>query len=297
MLLNKTIPLKYVFNKVKLEMMYVLALAIIVYYLTTIFKHLIPEMPLTIPTFLGTAISVILSFKLSQSYDRWWEARKIWGSIVNDSRNLVFQLQSFVAKGNEEIIKRIAYRQIAWCYCLGQSLRELPPLVNQEKFLSNADFEILEKHNNKPLGILQLNTLDIARLRDNNQLDLFAHVQINNTMVNLTNWMGMAERIKSTVFPATYRLFLHMIIYVFIASLSIALRNLESYFEIPLLLVIAAFFFLLERTATHLQDPFSNMPTDTAMTAIATNIEINIKQLLNEKDVPQPHKPNDFYLT
>ena len=278
-------------------MMYVLALAIIVYYLTTIFKHLIPEMPLTIPTFLGTAISVILSFKLSQSYDRWWEARKIWGSIVNDSRNIVFQLQSFVAKGNEEAIKRIAYRQIAWCYCLGQTLRELNPLADLETYLTKSDLEKLEAHNNKPLGILQLNTLDIAKLRDDSRIDIFSHVQINNTMVNLTNWMGMAERIKSTVFPATYRLFLHMIIYVFIASLSIALRNLESYFEIPLLLIIAAFFFLLERTATHLQDPFSNKPTDTAMTAIATNIEINIKQLLNDNDVPQPHQPNDFYLT
>ena len=116
-------------------------------------------------------------------------------------------------------------------------------------------------------------------------------------MVNLTNWMGMAERIKSIIFPVTYRLFLHMIIYVFMIALSIALRNVAGYFEIPLLLIITSFFFLLERTATHLQDPFSNKPTDTAMTAIATTIEINIKQLLNESDIPEPHKASDFYLS
>jgi putative membrane protein len=151
--------------------------------------------------------------------------------------------------------------------------------------LTKSDIRSLDQHSNKPLGILQLNTADLHRLRDSGHLDIFSHVQLNSTMVNLTNWMGMAERIKSTVFPVTYRLFLHMIIYVFIITLSIALRNVAGYFEIPLLLIIASFFFLLESTATHLQDPFSNKPTDTAMTAIATTIEINIKQLLNETDV------------
>ena len=157
--------------------------------------------------------------------------------------------------------------------------------------------EVVDRHANKPLGILQLNTTDICRLREKGSIDIFSHIQLNNTMVNLTNWMGMAERIKTTVFPVTYRLFLHMIIYVFIITLSISLRNVAGYFEIPLLLLITSFFFLLERTATHLQDPFSNKPTDTAMTAIATTIEINIKQLLNETDVPVPHQPNDYYLT
>lgn len=108
--------------------------------------------------------------------------------------------------------------------------------------------------------------------------------------------MGMAERIKSTIFPTTYRSFLHFIIYVFIITLSISLRDIESYFEIPLLLIISSAFFLLEKSAKHLQDPFSNLPTDTAMTAIARTIEINIKQLINEKEIPNPQQPANFYL-
>jgi putative membrane protein len=297
MLLNKRPPLKYIINKVKLEMIYISIIAVVVYYLTSRFQHLIPVMPLAIPTFLGTAISIILSFKLSQSYDRWWEARKIWGSIVNDSRTLILQLQSFVANETTEIVKKIAYRQIAWCYSLGNSLRELDPMESLDKYLDEEDLRSLDRHTNKPLGILQLNTADIRQLRKDDHLETFTHVQLNNTMVNFTNSMGMAERIKNTVFPVTYRLFLHMIIYVFIITLSISLRDVAGYFEIPLLLIIAGFFFLLESTATYLQDPFSNKPTDTAMTAIATTIEINIKQLLNDSNVPKPHGPNDFYLS
>jgi putative membrane protein len=296
MLLDKRPPFRYILNKVKQELIYVSLTTLLLYIFTSKFEHLIPEIPLTIPTFLGTAISVILSFKLSQSYDRWWEARKIWGSIVNDSRNLVLQLQAFV-NGDNDAISRIALRQIAWCYALGRSLRGLDPMKDLDKYFVPEDREILDRHINKPLAIQQLNNQDIADLRQEGRIDSFNHVQLNNTIVNFINEMGMAERIKSTIFPVTYRLFLHMVIYVFIITLSIALRKTAGYLEIPILLLTASFFFLLERTATHLQDPFSNKPTDTAMTAIATNIEINIRQMVGDNNIPQPHQPDGFYLT
>lgn len=295
MLIDKKIPVTYILRKIRVEVLYVLIIGLLVHYLTTKFKYMIPVMPIAIPAFIGTAISVILSFKLNQSYDRWWEARKIWGSIVNDSRSFVIQLQSFIASGNENIIKEIAFRHIAWCYSLGQNLRGLDAKANLDNFISDKDLDAIDKHANKPLALLQLNALQIAELKDKGDLPIFSHVQINNTMVNFSNAMGMAERIKNTVFPVTYRLFLHFFIYVFAVTLSIALRDIESYFEIPLLLIISAAFFLLERSATHLQDPFSNRPTDTAMTTIATTIEINIKQLLGETDVPEPLQPKGFY--
>ena len=295
MLLKKPIPATYILNKIKMEVLYVLIIGLLVNYLTGKFQHLIPEMPIGIPAFIGTAISVILSFKINQSYDRWWEARKIWGSIVNESRSFVLQLQSFITPGRQAEIKEIAYRHIAWCFSLGQSLRGLDATANLGKFISDSDMEKLTTHSNKPLALLQLNTLQIAALKNEGSLEIFSHVQINNTLVNFSNAMGMAERIKSTVFPQTYRLFLHFFIYIFVGTRGIALTCIDSFFEIPLLLIISAAFFLLEKSATYLQDPFSNLPTDTAMTTIATNIEINIKQLLGEADVPEPLQAKSFY--
>lgn len=296
MLLDKKMPLIYIFNKIRTDLFYVLIIGLLVYAITNKFVYIIPEIPLAIPTFLGTAMSVVLSFKLSQSYDRWWEARKIWGTIVNESRNLVLQLQALVSNGNEEAIRKIAFRQIAWCYCLGQSLRKLNAAEGMDKYLDGNDISFIKKHKNAPLAILKLNNDHIGELRRQEQIDRFAHIQINNTIVNLTNAMGMAERIKSTIFPVTYRLFLHLAIYLFIVLLSISLRGLESYFEVPLLLVIAALFLLLERTATLLQDPFSNAPTDTAMTAIATTVETNIRQLIGDTNLPEEVQPADFYI-
>ena len=296
MLLNKRIPISYILNKVKYDLIIVLSVSLSALFVTNRYQELLPEMPLTIPAFIGTAISILLSFKLSQSYDRWWEARKVWGAVVNDSRSLVIQLQSLTSKGNDEKIKKIAFRQIAWCYSLGQSLRELNPTDNLDEFISEEDLKEIKKHNNKPLALLQLNASDIKQLKETNQLDIFSQLQLDNTLVRLCDAQGKAERIKTTVFPVTYRLFLHAIIYLFVVTLAIALR-VDGLFEIPLLVAISSAFFLLEKTATHMQDPFENRPTDTAMTAIAKTIEINIKQLLKETEVPKPHQQDKFHLS
>lgn len=144
--------------------------------------------------------------------------------------------------------------------------------------------------------MLQLNASDIKQLKETNQLDIFSQLQLDNTLVRLCDSQGKSERIKTTVFPVTYRLFLHAIIYLFVVTIAIALR-VDGLFEIPLLVAISSAFFLLEKTATHMQDPFENRPTDTAMTAIAKTIEINIKQLLKESEIPKPHQQDNFHLS
>src|SRR3954471_5189533 len=130
MLLIKLPSIFYILDKTKVEFFYTLVIALAVSFFTYSFHSNIPDMPISIPAFLGTAISVLLSFKISQSYDRWWEARKIWGTIVNESRNFTLQLQSLINKGNDDHIKQIAFRHIAWCFSLGQSLRGLDSLKN-----------------------------------------------------------------------------------------------------------------------------------------------------------------------
>ncbi|MCD6018606.1 MAG: hypothetical protein K0S53_1727 [Bacteroidetes bacterium] len=296
MLLNKRIPVSYIISKVKYDFFYVLIVSLTVLFVTEKYRHLLPEMPLAIPTFIGTAISILLSFKLNQSYDRWWEARKVWGSIVNDSRSLTIQLQSLTASGNDDIIKKIALRQIAWCYSLGQTLRGLSAAENLERYISPKDLEEIKTHTNKPLALLHQHGKDIKYLRENNQLDVLSQLQLDDTLVRLCDAQGRAERIKNTIFPVTYRIFLHSIIYLFVVTLSISLKDVAGFFEIPLLLLISTAFFLLEKSATHMQDPFENRPTDTPVTAIARTIEINIKQLLNEPEVQQASSTESFYV-
>jgi putative membrane protein len=295
MLLTKAPSIVYLFKRANVEIIYTLVIAVTISILTYQYEFLSANMPITVPAFLGTAISVLLSFKLGQSYDRWWEARKIWGTIVNESRSFTLQLQSYISRDNEDVIITLAHRHIAWCFCLGHSLRGLDSSENLGKYISEEDIKKISKHTNKPLGILQLNSQQLAELKNNGTIDIFSQIHINKTLANFTTAMGMAERIKNTVFPITYRVLLHLMIYLFVITLSIALGAVNPIFEIPLLLIIASGFFVLEKTATLLQDPFENKPTDTPMTTIATNIEINVRQLLNETDIPKPLKPFGFY--
>lgn len=296
MLLEKSIPFNYTLKKVKLDILIILIIGITTHMIKKNFNEVFPEMPIAIPAFIGTAISVILSFKLNQSYDRWWEARKVWGSIVNDSRTFVLQLQAFLPKNSKLTVKKIAFRHIAWCFSLANSLRGLSSLENLENFLTKEEIDFISKHSNKPLAILQLNSVDIAELKDKEQIEVFSHVQLNNVISSFTNSMGMAERIKNTIFPVTYSVFLHAFIYLFIITLSISLQNIEIIYELPLLVVISSVFLMLENAAKDMQDPFSNKPTDTAMTSISTTIEINIKQLVSEENIPEPFAPGKFYL-
>lgn len=296
MLVDKIPPFAYVFGKIKYEMFFVFILGIVIHFTTESLDPYLPEMPLTIATFLGTAISVLLSFKMSQSYDRWWEARKIWGAIVNDSRSYVLQMQAFLhSPALKPQIKTMAYRQIAWNYVLGRSLRGQEPLEDCDKLLSKEDINSLEGHTNKALGILQQNVLQISELHKQGQISDFTHVQFNNIFIRFSDNMGMAERINNTVFPTTYRLYLHFTIYLFVVILSIGLNNVKLVYEIPLLMLVSMVFFLLEKTAYHMQDPFRNRPSDTNITTIARNIEINIRQMLGEKSVPPPIERDSFY--
>lgn len=296
MLLNTKIPFSYIIKKIKIELLFVIIIATIVKILSTHYRDIIPDMPIAIPAFIGTAISIILSFKLNQSYDRWWEARKIWGAIVNDSRSLVLLLQSFLPDNRKNEIKEITYRQIAWCYSLSQSLRAEDPLQNTDEFLSKTEKEYLKKHHNKPLAILQLNTLHIKDLKNLNEISEFNHVQLTNILTRFSDSMGMAERINNTVFPMTYKMLLHFMIYIFVITLSLALGEIDSIYELPLLIIVSAAFLLLEKTATHMQDPFENRPSDIPMTTITKTIETNLKQLIHEYDsIPKTTPIKTFY--
>lgn len=304
MLIETRIPYKYIFRKIELDLFRVLIFSIAFHVILIFFASYLPQIPFQLPTILGTSISLLLAFNVNQSYDRWWEARKVWGAIVNDSRSFTIQLKGFINqdalefdKKSSSLLYKMVYRQIAWCYCLGQSLRGNDPLIaDVTNNLSPEDVQFIKEQNNKPFALLMLHMEDLKDLYEANAVNSFQQIQINDTITRLCDSMGKAERINSTVFPVTYRVFIHFFIYLFLIILSLALVETIGWFEIPILTLIASTFFLIEKTARYMQDPFRNKPTDTAVTAIARTIDINLKQILHQPNVPKPLQPEGFYL-
>lgn len=287
MLLKKNIPFKYIVGKIRTELMLVSVYALTVAILYKVFHFTHLAIPLSVPMIMGTVISLLLAFRSNQAYDRWWEARTVWGAIVNDSRTLARQINSFVTgqePGEQAVFFRTRFikRQIAWCYSLSRFLRGQDSLHNVEKFLTRSDMQHIRNFNNAPLAILEIHGQELQKALHNGLINVYQQVEIDRTVSRLCDAMGKCERIKNTIFPATYSLYIHFSLLFFFLLLPFAVVDFFGFMSVPVVIAIAAVFFLIEKMAIHLQDPFENKPTDTPMTAICFNIERDLKQLISD---------------
>jgi putative membrane protein len=298
MLLKENIPLKYVFGKIKYEVLLVAVYTLFIVLLHNQFKLTNMEIPLAVPMIMGTVISLLLAFRSNQAYDRWWEARTIWGAIVNDSRSLSRQILSFIDDREETIPfrEKLVRRQIGWCYALSQSLRGLDAKEGLERHISKRELSFVSKYTSVPMALLELHARDLKYALQQGWLNEYQQVELDRTLSRLCDAMGKCERIKNTVFPATYSLYIHFSMNFFILLLPFALIQNFGVLAIPMVVAIAASFLLIEKMAIHLQDPFDNKPTDTPMTAISRNIERDLKQMLNDHHVPENADVYEYYV-
>jgi putative membrane protein len=300
MLLKKNIPIGYVFGKIKVELIIILVYSLAIAVIHEWFLEVPISIPLAVPAVLGTVISLLLGFRSNQAYDRWWEARQVWGAIVNDSRTLARQVLNFTEsqyEGDEvhQWRQRVLRRQIAWCYSLGQSLRRMNPVNGLDKYLSRRELEVLTRFNNVPMALLDQHGKDLRRALEEGYINRYQQMEIDKTLTRLCDAMGKCERIKNTVFPSTYSLYIHFSLLLFIAMLPFGVIEYFNFLEVPLVLAISASFLLIEKMAIHLQDPFENKPTDTPMTAIAGTIERDLKQLMHDQDLPEEKRQEKYY--
>jgi ion channel-forming bestrophin family protein len=296
MLLRKRIPWHYVLGKIKYEVIAVgiYAAMIGVWHEELNLNNI--SIPLAVPTILGTIISLLLAFRSNQAYDRWWEARIVWGAIVNDSRTLLRQLQTFVNDPNFSVeigkfLEVFGKRQMAWCYSLAESLRGHNPVAGKvEQLLTGKDLQYASKHTHVPNALLALHGMDIKRALEEGWINAYQQVQVDETLTRLCDNMGKCERIKNTIFPTTYSLYIHFTLYFFIIVLPFGLTEYFGFIQVPLVVAIASAFLLIEKMAIHLQDPFENKPTDTPMTSISQTIERDLRQMLRDYHMAEKQK-------
>jgi putative membrane protein len=257
--------------------------------------------PVPIVAVLGTVIGLLLAFRTNSSYGRWWAARILWGAIVNDSRTWTRQLLEFASDDlvhpvTDPVIRRMAYRQIAWCHALSRSLRGQRPTMDFDGFIDEPELESYRSSHNTPNDLLLRQAMELRKLFDTNRLEMYQFVELEKTLTRLTDSMGGCERIKNTPFPRTYGLMVHASIYVFVAFLPLGLVNVPAAGLISTSLSLAFAFMLIEHVSVYLQDPFSNRPSDTPMLSLSRTIEINIKQMLGETRLPEKLAPVDGVL-
>jgi putative membrane protein len=276
------------------EVIFLTLYSAVIYILYAYLEHHHITISFSVSAIMGTAIAILLGFRTSAAYDRWWEARKVWGSIINDSRTLIRQAIGFISPSDHkesDIVKLTRY-QIAWCYALTTSLRKLPLSEQVKSNLSDIDYNTVTSQLNVPNAILKLMEKQLASLHRNNQLDPFHYGLMDQTIKDLCDHMGKCERIKNTVFPVHYGFFIRLSIIIFALLLPLELVEFLGILIIPVTFAVILFISVIESIADYLQDPLENRPADISMTTISRMIEINLMQMTGIKNVPPPLQPD-----
>lgn len=291
MLLNKKISVWYFIREIKSQILFIGIFAVAIGLLDMLPWFQKISLPLNIPALLGTAVSLLLAFRTSQSYERWWEARTVWGAIVNDSRTFVRLIIQFMPAGDEKTVKDFAERQIIWTYALGESLRKLPFSLKVQQYLEQHQIKAI----NIPNALLDAHSKQLRDIVVSKGLTDFQQMQLNDIITRLCDSMGKCERLKNTVFPRSYSVLVHILIYVFAVILPFGLDDSQLAVEMLVTFLIPIVFIAIEKTSIIMQDPFENRPVDTPVTSLAQTIEINIRQMIGEQNVPLKKENTSYY--
>ncbi|SFC73018.1 putative membrane protein [Zunongwangia mangrovi] len=258
--------------------------------------------PALLPTILGTALAFFIGFNNNQAYDRWWEARKIWGGLVNDSRTWARQLLFLKIDKTEfntedrSFIEVLIRRHIGFVYALNRGLRKSKD-VDYLNFLSDDDYEYLRQESNKANAVLNLQTRDLNIWYKNGKIDGFQFMQLNQMLINFCDHMGKSERIANTVFPTTYNYYTRIFVWIFIICATLVTAETIGIWSVVFGTLIGYVFLTIHKIGVSLLNPFEMLPTGVPLNLISRTIEINLLEMLRDKDIPEQVKSvNDEYV-
>lgn len=230
---------------------------------------------------LGFAISMILVFRTNTAYDRWWEGRKLWGSLTNNSRNLALKLAAVLPASEKG--QRSFFRKIIPAYA-----EELHTHLHREKTrlaLAEDDehghlFKQVDHEKHVPNQIALLIYKHIHQLHQQGVISGEQLLFLNNELLSFTDICGACERIKNTPIPFSYSVFIKKFIFIYICSLPFGYVFSLGYWVIPVVMFIFYVLASLELIAEEIEDPFGGDENDVPTEKIASNIKKNVEDIL-----------------
>lgn len=301
----------------------------------------IPWLPLSV---IGTSVAFYIGFKNNQAYDRLWEARKIWGAIVNSSRSWGTSVKGFVGNTftdenltDEELnsqVKKLVYRHIAWLYTLrsqlliptswehvsqGHHIGETAKkrrdklgigLTNDEItkkelefFLNKDEYQRIINYRNSATQLIDQQAQDLKKLRDLHLIDDFRHMELQKILNDFYTHQGKAERIKKFPLPRQYgsMSFIFVVIFIFLLPFGVVsefhkLGDYGIWLAIPFTVLIGWIYVMMELVGDYSENPFEGLANDIPMLSLCRTIEIDLMEMLNEKDIPEPIKAKNGVL-
>ncbi|MDO7926073.1 bestrophin family ion channel [Pseudomonas sp. KFB-139] len=246
-------------------------------------KVTLPSMPLTL---LGSALVVLISFRNSSAYNRWWEARTLWGALVNSSRSFARQVLTLIEDedGINPVKALLLRRHVAYVKSLSAHLKGDITKADVQALISREEFERRQDTNNFPNDLLNASAALIAKEYKAGRLDSIRLARLESTMVDLSNCQGGMERIANTPLPYPYVAFPRLFITLFCVIVPIGLVETLGWFT-PLASTVVGFMLLaIEKIGTDLQSPFRASEHEIQMVALCENIERNLDSMLRDAE-------------
>lgn len=308
------------------------SIPVILYEIVNLKWLTVPWLPIAL---VGTAVAFYLGFKNNSSYERLWEARKVWGAIVNYSRTWGIMVKDFItdefAKAQissdeiKDIHRHFIYRHLAWLTSLRYQLRELKTWEHHDinsiqsrkylgaeiqenkieelsKFLSDEELKYITSKQNGATHILSLQSENLKKLKQDGLIDDFRHMEMEKMLGELYNEQGKSERIKNFPFPRQYATVNLFFIWLFILLVPIGmvsefdkLGDHYVWLTIPFSILVSWVFHTMEMIGDFSENPFEGLHNDVPITQLSRVIEIDLREMLDEKDIPEGIKPQTSY--
>ena len=244
---------------------------------------------------LGLTLAIFLGFRNSTSYARYWEARTLWGTLLNETRTLV--RQSLTLSTVPDSAPELAHVLAAFVHALRHQLRGTDPDADMRRLLGEAVAAELVPARFKPAMLLLRAGRWIGERRAEGTLAEVLVPALEVPLGKLSEALGGCERLAATPIPFTYAVIIHRTIYLYVLLLPFGLVDATG----PMTPVVVAFvaytFFALEALGAEIEEPFGTEPNDLALDAMCSTIEASLRELVGEVPVPPPAVPSSFVQT
>lgn len=252
---------------------------------------------------IAVALGIFLGFRNNTSYDRFWEGRKLWGSLVNTTRSITRQTLTLIAPDQADeaddvhaLQVELVHRVIAYVHVFRQHLRDENALDEVKALLPTDELEGLRGELNRPVAILQRLGDRIRNAYDRGWIHPMHLPTLEASLTALTDIQGGCERIKSTPIPGSYTILIHRIVAIYTFALPFGIVDAVGYYTPVVVMMIAYAFLGLDAVGDEIEDPFGKDLNDLPLSALSRMIEVNLRQRLHEDSLPPLHTPQDGVL-
>ncbi|MEQ9075250.1 MAG: bestrophin family ion channel [Sandaracinaceae bacterium] len=249
----------------------------------------LPTLPLAV---VGAALGIFVSFRTNSAYDRWWEGRKLWGRMINESRHWASQIASYVQ--DDGLRRRLVRRHVAYVHALRCLLRQQDPFADEEVTAMLQDDEAaLREESNLTHALLARQLDDLVEMNGDGALNDFRLQSLDTTLRELINIQGGCERIKKTPMPPLYGLLATRLVQFYAVLFPLSVVEELGWWTVPVNLLVCIGFFLIAEAGRVLEDPFTMFFNGLPLSAISRMIDVNARQRIGETDLPPMITPGD----